>query len=86
MDAISRPGTTEDLARLAMLLDRHGVAGLRSRDLDRVARAAARAGVPTPIVDALLDPSVAEVVRLRAFGRIHAQVAADPRPEVTLAA
>lgn len=90
MDAFAHTDTLQDLGQdldqLALRIDRHGLAGLRAGDLDRLALTAARAGVPTPVVEALLDPSAPEVVRQRAFGRIYRLVAADPRPAVVLAA
>ena len=84
--AILRTDTADELTELALLADRHGLQGLLPGLLDRVADRARRAGVTPVLVDILVDVDAAEVVRLRALGRIHRQLVVDRRPPVALVA
>jgi hypothetical protein len=89
MDTISpRHHADDDLDGLSRLVDRHGIDGLLPGAIDRLAALARSVGVAEPVVEALLDEGAPDVVRGRAFARIHRDLesATDRRPPSVRAA
>ena len=70
--------SSTDLTGLAWDLASDGFVG-RENAVRQVVRAARSQGVPSVLTDVLADPTGPAVVRLRAFGRVAALLAA-PRP------
>ena len=68
---------TLDLEALASQLDRDGVKG-HEDELRDVAASARRAGVTPSLADLVSSANAAEIVRLRAFGKVAAMLAASP--------
>ena len=67
--------SSSDLTDLAWDLASDGFVG-RENAVRQVVRTARSQGVPSVLTDVLADPSQPPVARLRAFGRIAAQLAA----------
>ena len=84
--AIQPCETLDDLTRLAMLADRHGLDRLLPGLLDRVVARARLAGVAPVLIEILTDPDAPEVARQRALGRIHRQLAGHGHPTPALGA